>query len=645
VCGIAGVVAPEGVHHPDLTAMANALAHRGPDSHGFLLHGEAGLRLTDGPAADGEPNDVVGLAHRRLTIIDVSDESDQPMVDPTGRYAITYNGELYNYLELRDELAGLGHEFNTSGDTEVVLRAYAEWGPNCVERFIGMWAFGMLDLKRGSVLLSRDRFGIKPLHYAVVGDALYFASEIKGLLAAQAIDAVPDEAAVARFLFDGRTDEGDRTFFRGIRRLDAAHNLDVPLASPASASTTRYWRIPLSGRVADADAPRRYRELFADAVRLHARADVPVGTCLSGGLDSSAIVCVAAELRAAGEVPEYAHAAVGYLPAGGEFSERPYMEAVVAATGVRMNYVSPSSDEFAAALPEILRLQDEPFATASIAAQWFVFARAREAGLKVMLDGQGADEVLAGYPSYLAEHARILLRGRRLRALARLSRTHRAAFGRAPLGRGAMVLGLLPRPLRDLVRAARDRLRPRSPDPVLALAPTLAACRPRLQEPESASLTEHLAAQTSSDNLPALLRFEDRNSMGHSIEARVPFLDHRLVELSFALVDEWKLRGIETKRVLREALADTIPAAVRARKDKIGFRADPGATFAIASAHRDSLAAAGSEYERRWLDPGAVRRLLVSPDRSPEAEFRLWRLICLKLWLREFWGDGGEAPG
>jgi asparagine synthase (glutamine-hydrolysing) len=628
MCGLAGIVHPRGVDGGVLQAMASALEHRGPDGEGFLRwHPGAPLRAASEPR--GEAADTVGFAFRRLAILDLSHAADQPMVDAAGELALVYNGELYNYVELRDELRARGHEIRGTGDTAVLLAAYREWGRDCVERFVGMWAFALLDARTQTLLLSRDRFGVKPLYWARLGDGLAFASEIKALLAA-GVAREPDERVVRRYLLTGRVDETPATFFAAIRQLPPAHDSVVDLRAPGAPRPRRFWAPPdpATGRRRPADDAEHFGALLRDAVRIHARSDVPVGSCLSGGLDSSAVVCVAEELRRADAIPSYAHRGVSYVPGDVELSERPHMAAVADRTGIAMTYVEPSIDDVIARVPAIVRQQDEPFGSASVAAQWFVFAAAREAGLTVMLDGQGADEYLAGYVGYLRVHAADLAARRRAAALARLALDARRRSGSWPIG-GREALGL----------ALNGRNGSGGGDPPPAIELMGPALR-REAEPADwlvdppATLEATLRRHLTAIGLPALLRFEDRNSMAHSIEARVPLLDHRLVEYALALPVASKLRGAETKSVLRRALVGTLPEPVRTRRDKIGFRAEPRVTWELASRRRDELTAAHSAEEERWLD-GAALGALIDRRGGADAEFALWRAVNLKLWSRD----------
>jgi asparagine synthase (glutamine-hydrolysing) len=641
VCGIAGIVASAGVDGAELERMSRAIEHRGPDGSGYLMHVPGEPVAVGSSASSSRGRALVGFAHRRLSIIDLSDASSQPMVDEAGRLALTYNGEIYNYVELRASLERLGHRFRTNGDTEVVLNAYKQWGPDCVRHFVGMWAYALLDLDEARLCLSRDRFGIKPLFYTVEGGTLRFASEIKALLAGRPVPA-PNEDALRRFLLVGRGAETDESFFTGVMGLPPAHNAIIRLGAPSQVRLARYWSYPEEQpRPAPGEAEDAFASAFTDAIRLHARADVAVGTCLSGGLDSSAIVCVADRLRRVGQVPDYAHVGFGYVTRDAALSERPYMEAVARQTSLHMTYVEPQPDRVLDVIPLVVQQQDEPFGSASIVVQWFVFEAARRAGIKVMLDGQGADEVLGGYHAYLPMVARTMLRRWRFLRYRRFAAAHRGLLGVEPLGARDALGSVIP-PLRALgSRHAGSRLTP-------AAAVISPGMRGRWREADADALrprsTNEILQRASALQLPDLLRFEDRNSMAHSIEARVPFLDHRLVELAFALPGDEKIRGVETKRILRASLGPVLPEVVLNRTDKVGFRPDPGVTWKFAQRHRDWLLAAPTAEERRWFDQRALVRVFDGADRSSEAERVLWRVVNTKLWLRHHW-SGETVPG
>jgi asparagine synthase (glutamine-hydrolysing) len=655
MCGIAGIIAPDGFDHRHLRVLSEALEHRGPNGFGYLLGtptGDVRVRHNAHFAADERTGAAVGFAHRRLSILDLSDASLQPMADEAGELFLCYNGEIYNSPELRDELRRLGVRFRTTGDTEVVIQAYRAWGADCVRRFNGMWAFALYDRSAGTVLLSRDRFGIKPLHYTVRNGRLYFASEIKALLAVPGLVGEPNLAAVSLFLQSGLTDTGDDTFFDGVYRLPAAHNAVVPIRhGTPTVRPHRYWEIPTEvQRISRRDAVERARELFFDAVRSHTLSDVAVGTCLSGGLDSSSIVCAAAQLRHRAELENYAHRAYGYVAADPRFSERHHMDAVVQATGVEMNHVECSDDAFLDTVPAVLAAQDEPFGSASIAVQYLVFKRARETGVTVMLDGQGADETLGGYHHFLTSLARSFLATRQVLPYLRLRMTYESETGAPfPISDREAAIALMPEPVLRTILRGRSALGIKRAAGAAGAAevPEHASLTPALRQgfdvgtvtwPPTSDLNYILRGYVQSFCLPALLRYEDRNSMAHSIEARVPFLDHRLVEFLFSLPGEYKIAGARTKYVLREAMAGVLPESIRTRKDKLGFKATPSLTFNLVRRAGPTLATPANDFEAEWFDEAGLRRVVARTEESDALEFFLWRVYNVKHWLRGRWG-------
>ncbi len=646
MCGLAGVAGPSGAPLDALAELGTLLAHRGPDGERFAIatgasNVEVGDRLD--PLLPARRGGVeIGIVHRRLSIIDLSQASDQPMTANGGRVVLATNSEFYNYRELRTELEGLGHAFESEGDTEVLLRAYLEWGPDCVKRLIGMWAFAIVDLDRRILFLSRDRFGIKPLFWTALPDrGIAFASEIKALRALPGVSGEPNAGIVRRFVLTGVVDETEQTFVTGIERVMPAENVIVPLDEGVPGMRReRYWSLPAEPGPARADDAEQVRALLTDAVRIHLRSDVALGTCLSGGIDSSGLVGICDELRRAGAIPHYTHHGFGYVPPSGAYSEEPYMHLVADRTGAELTVVRPSDDEFQSSLMDIVRGQDEPFGSLSIAAQWFVFRAAKQGGMKVMLDGQGADEVFGGYHHFLIAHGVHLLRRRRALAYLGYALRHQRFYGKPPIAWAELARVT---PLRHLMPRRRgSHGGPAAPSAAELMAGGLASAPDRSVE-EPANMHDLLAQQTASVSLPSLLRFEDRNSMAHSIEGRVPFLDHRLVELAFRLPPESKVRGTQPKDVLRRALADVLPPEVLQRRDKIGFRADTTATHAFAARHADALREARTDWEREWFDERAVTDLIGSADRSDAAEFNLWRVANVKLWLRLNW-DPARDP-
>ena len=604
ICGIARFGAPPETEAVE--AMVAELDHRGPDGRGSF-------------AAEG-----IAFAFRRLAIIDLSDAGAQPFAGENGRLQLMHNGEIYNYRELRRELEAKGHRFRSATDTEVILHAYCEWGEQCVERFNGMWAFALWDGERRRLFCSRDRFGIKPFYYRHDGARFAFASEPRAFRADR-LEA--NREAVYEYLDQGYLDHLDETFFAGIRRLPPAHSL---VFDEKGLRVWSYWR--LEEGEPPAGAAEAFRELFLDSVRLELRSDVPVGTALSGGLDSSAIAVTAdhllrTETENAAALEGRQRTFTAYFERPG-YDERPFAEAVVAQTRAEPTWLTFTAAELMDDLPRIVEAQGEPFGSTSICAGWYVMRAAKAGGVKVMLDGQGGDELLAGYRAHLGFRLADLLAQARLREL-------KAELAGAQHGPVALATAIA-RPFapEGLVRAVRSRTRASLVHPELRGAPGPdfdgSGFQDRLRRYQELVLTRR--------GLPELLRYEDRNSMAHSLEARVPFLDHRLVELCFSLPADELIRVGETKSVLRRALGDLLPASVRARRDKVGFVTPEGDWLRgpLGDLAGDVFAAR-SFRERGFVDATAARRRLQRHRaRRLTAGMELWRALNVELWARAY---------
>jgi asparagine synthase (glutamine-hydrolysing) len=522
-----------------------------------------------------------------------------------------------------------------------------------MKRFNGMWAFVLLDAKNQCVIFSRDRFGIKPLYYTIRNNSIYFSSEIKGLLAISLIHYEPNQKIVAKYLLTGLVDDTEETFFNEIFQFPSSNWAKVSLKDDIlSMKPEPYWTFPIATyEGTEEEAIKEFRDLFLDSLRIHTQSDVPVGTCLSGGLDSSSIVCASELLRRSHKLPNYSHAVFGYCSSDERYSEKKYMDDVVRATSAQMNYIEISQNQFLSRLPQIILEQDEPFGSTSIVSQWFVFQKAKEEGMTVMLDGQGADEILAGYHSYFITIALNLLEKREILAYLSLRSKYEKEIGNFPLSYrflslGAMVL-LVPQPLLGVMQPAirflreLNRSNPLSPERISLTNALIKQYSLKERVPKTfRSLNDELKIQVKSISLPALLRYEDRNSMAHSIEARVPFLDYRLVEFLFTLPERWKIKGVTTKHILREAMKRILPESVRTRKDKIGFKATPDLTFKFARDHYSTLVDNQTEFEKKWFNPKGVRKLLNINDQSASFEFLLWRIVNMKFWLRQHWNGG-----
>lgn len=548
MCGIAGLVGARPVNRATVAAMTDLLAHRGPDDSGLWA----------------SPDGCVILGHRRLAIIDPTPAGHQPM--QSGNQVVTFNGEIYNYIELAQRLKAAGLVFQSHSDTEVLLAAYRHWGDDCVREFNGMFAFAIYDADRRTLFCARDRFGEKPFLFRAGSDHFAFASEYKALLRVGTIADRIDEVRLARFLFhpsQGLDDEQD-TVFAGVSQLPPAHTLTLDLDGLAW-RTHRYWDArPAPATLGEADAQRQFRDLLTDSVRLRMRSDVAQGSCLSGGLDSSAIVCIARRLQ--GDDTPY-DTFTGRFP-NSSADEWPWAEEVVRTTHARSHITEPTPQRLLGDMEDFAWHNELPTGSASQYAQWCVFRLAKENGVTVLLDGQGADELLGGYEQYFEPYLASLPANRR-------EAESEAIRARYPLGLSSPRQRLsraLPRRLAHWMAGATGA----GSDAAFGLEWNLAErMYAALPSPADASGLHPLAAALRKDmlsaTLPVLLRYGDRNSMAHAREVRLPFCDHRLGEFVFSLPAEFLMGGAETKRLLRGAMNGILPEKIRTRWNKQGF--------------------------------------------------------------------------
>ncbi len=550
--------------------LSGCIAHRGPDDAGWLVSHEGHQTRGRGPMCSGGADAV--LLHRRLAIIDLTEAGWQPMLSADGRYAIVFNGEIYNYRELRDELAALGYTFHSQSDTEVLLVAWAAWGRAALTRLTGMFAFALLDQQQRTLVLARDPFGIKPLYYTRWGGGLAFASEIKALLTLPGVSRRAQPERLYQYLRFGVTDHGGGTLFADIRQLPAAHLMELSLDDPAAAHPARYWYPAMDQRadISRREAATELRNLFLESVRLHLRSDVPVGAALSGGIDSSSIVMAMRHLE--GQALDL-HA-FSYITHHPRLREEHWIDLAGAAAGATMHKVCPTPEELRDDLDTLIAIQDEPFASTSIYAQYRMFRLAGEAGIKVMLDGQGADEMLAGYRVYLSARLTSLVRRGQWAAAARFAVKAARNAGDVRLPRLLLETagGMLPPGLQAMVRrAAGYDLMPDWLNGSWFTAHGVESRTLRARTSRDALKVE-LEQALVDTSLPQLLRYEDRNSMAFSIESRVPFLTPRLVDFVFSLPEDHLIAGDGTsKAVFRLAMHGLVPDAILRRRDKIGF--------------------------------------------------------------------------
>ncbi len=636
MCGVTGIIqfSPQLSSH-EIDTATQVIHHRGPDDEGFLLWSPnqkpqvyAGknsakntidhFHYTILPATSQWK---VALGHKRLSILDLSPLGHQPMVDHSTGVSLSFNGEVYNYKELREELFDLGHRFESQSDTEVILHAWVQWGEKSLHKFNGMFALLILDPREGGKLFAvRDRFGVKPLYWTKTQNYLGFASEIKQLKALSCFYSKPNLEIEFDFLAFGQLDHTSQTFDQNIQQLQGGWMMEVDLTTNAFITKKWYTIRELEWKGSDADAIYHYKELLTDSIKLRLRSDVPVGSCLSGGLDSSAIVCLMANLLKNEDSKGIKTITACYEEK--KYDEWEYAHSVVEHTKAEGFRIFPSLNEVKNDLNKLLWHMDEPFGSTSQYSQWNVFKGAAQAGLKVMLDGQGADEQLAGYggndqPLYTG-----LLQQGKLKQLIQEVNSFKTLQGYWPksqlINTAQIAFPWLSNLLPDKIKLSK----------VSHLPPWINHHRngPLSELPRPKSLRQSLEQQLLYTSIPALLRYEDRNSMAFSIESRVPFLDYRLVEFTLSLPPHLIYKNGLRKVVLREAMKGIWPNLIDKRRDKMGF-VTPEETW-LKTEGKDWYLKILQEKNQKQVDKNKVIYYtnLMLNDKYP-FDFSFWRLI------------------
>ena len=614
MCGICGIINfdQKPVTSESIGRMMAAQKHRGPDDEGIFLE------------------DTVGLGFVRLSILDLSQAGHQPMFSEDERYVIVFNGEIFNYLELRFELRNLGHQFNTDTDTEVLLAAYQQWGEECQNRFNGMWAFVIYDRWEKKIFASRDRYGIKPFYYYKNDRFFAFASEIPPLLDLLPGKPVPNNQSIFDYLVFNRTDQTENTFFSDIKKVQHGHAVRIGLNAddqfPDLAIEKWY---DLTARVAEAKGfskPQEFRELFRSAVELRLRSDVPVGVCLSGGLDSSSIASVLLDEFER----ENLHTFSAVYEKGQHGDETEYINEYRPRLR-NMHFTSPGAESLEKDLATFVQAHAEPIPATGPYAQYRVMALAKD-HVVVTLDGQGADEELAGYHYFFGNFFKDLLFSGRWGTLSReiffYLKKHHSLYGLK-----SFVYFLLPPVIRaslstrekgyisaDFVRAHQGEN---------TITGDLY---------EAVSLSEALLNHFEY-KLEHLLKWEDRNSMWFSLEARVPFLDYRLVERILATQHQWIIRHGDTKYILREAMKNILPSKILTRRDKTGFDTPQDEWFRTEPWQEiiKSILLSRRFRQRNIIDPDvAVKKYKQHLDGKVNISKEIWKWVHLELWFRRF---------
>lgn len=547
MCGIFGYI---GFKSFSMEKAISVISHRGPDAFGYLTYDCVLSDLKNEKEASITEGKKVAFGFRRLAIIDLQSHSNQPFSEESQHYHIIFNGEIYNYPELRELLKKEGYSFQTSSDTEVLLKSYMHWGTNCFQHFNGMWAVCILDLNKRKLIVSRDRFGIKPLYYHIDTTGISFFSEIKQIFEAS-IDKKINESVVRDFLESAVLDASEETFFKGVYRFPQSHYAELCLDEDNwEIKPVKFWDLKkeaYSG-ITYPDAVDQFRDFFRKSIDLRFRSDVPVGACLSGGLDSSSIVSFAGFLGK--KINTFT-----IDNKDKELSEIEYVAEVVNKYPGLTSVVGYNEENDIELLDNIFDIQDEPISGLGVIAQWRVMQLAAKNNVVVLLDGQGGDEIFGGYRKFVFFYLKeLLLQGNITKALKEgfhfLSASDFKIFEKEGVRRYLNKTGVVGFLSDDLLK--RGRLH-------------------NIGLTGASGLMEKSYEDIFKYSYPQLLRYEDRNSMAFSLESRVPFLDYRLVEFVFGLPSSYKIRDGYTKAILRDSMKGILPDSVRNRKSKMGF--------------------------------------------------------------------------
>lgn len=557
MCGITGIISRDQINPIDLKKMNDVLFHRGPDGEGFFLSNGIERNIYLQGLIDYSPHLSVnvGFGHRRLAIVDLSPAGHQPML-MADRYVITYNGEVYNHAEIRIELESLGYQFRSHSDTEVILAAYDAWGSACLTRFNGMWAFCILDSHKGTVFIARDRFGIKPFYYFLNGNNFIFASEIKAIVTHPEVVSAPSADYCTAYIDNGPNVDGIETIFENIRRIPPANFLECSLDDliEKPIRTHRYWDVTPNLRYEAFDdqkaeeLSKKYYQLLEDAVRLRLRADVKVGSALSGGLDSSSIVYLVNQLltEQGCEDQQETFSCVYKSPGTESCDESTFIDSLAAKLEVHSNQIEPQTKNIPDEYIKMIYSLDHP-PESSLMSSWHTFKLVGKSDVTVTLDGQGADEQLAGYLGYIfIWFAQIPLFDAILQ-LRHISTTS-GAWRRALPGLGINIIrNLLGKKISVLILNKLGYKR----DPFIPL--------------------NQILFNDTKSSLQTLIHYADRTSMAFSIESRMPFMDYRVVEFLASVPSTYKLHKGWTKYLARKAFAGKLPDSIVWRKDKMGW--------------------------------------------------------------------------
>jgi asparagine synthase (glutamine-hydrolysing) len=642
MCGISGIInLNKRIIDIDLlNKMGEIVKHRGPDDMGVVLISSQSINNSPKLIEFRTPNELrkgtqhisnydIGLGHRRLSIIDLSDKGHQPMSNEDGSLWIVHNGEIYNYLEIRRELVLRGYKFKSNTDTEVILNSYKEWGIDCLNKFNGMWSFAIWDNLNKSLLCSRDRFGIKPFYYFVDDNLFIFASEIKQILEYEKYHKKPNDKLIYDFFVIGLEDQTNETFFEGIYQLRGGEYAILDLTSKKLKIERFYdFRNYREINHAESDIYEHFKNLFFDSVKIRLRSDVPVGSCLSGGLDSSAVVCTISELQKNGGKSKQFETFTACWEHE-KINERQYAEQIATHIGANGNYIFPNQEELQEDLSRMIWHQEEPFGSLSIFAQWSVMKAARKRGVPVLLDGQGGDEVFLGYERYYAWFLMDLLKQFKLRRFIE------------ELVRGAensklSIMEMIQYYIYFNFNRVRALLLNKNAKKYMNadFIRNYNALTQLNNFKKARNISDLQMIEIRDMQLSHLLKYADRNSMAFSIETRLPFLDYRLVEFALSIPSETKIRNGWTKNIVRQGMKGVILESIRKRKSKIGFEV-PQRKLLQSMIPEIKNTFKNSTTIKKYVE---VKYLVNKIQQNEIGDPIVWKSLCLALWFRAFLG-------
>lgn len=653
MCGISFIVSKNSTGKIGaLTKMNSLISHRGPDGEGlYVANGNTSIELNstefdnkkNNPELKeisdyGEQGFSVLLGHRRLSIIDLSYQGHQPMVKDDHRFVLTFNGEIYNYLELKEELLSLGYSFSTQSDTEVIIRAYEAWGEDCLTRFNGMFAFLLLDNKTNTLFGARDRFGIKPFYYGLDknGD-IYGGSEIKQIVNTISNNVEMNNSRVYDYLIWGQTDHTNETMFKGINQLESGHYFKLKYQETNKINPICYYDLNKRIKKYKGDyksAVKEYKNLFESSIRLRLRSDVPVGTCLSGGLDSSSIL---SQIIHENKENKLGITTFSNCSTEKKYDEQEFIDCFSEYESVTQKKTFPSVEQLYEDLKEIIYYHDEPFLSTSVFAEWSVFKLVQEDGnVKVTLDGHGADEQLLGYHSFFPSlFGTFFRKGRFDQIISEMHYLNDLHGYKYKELLGKLFYSILPFRLTKwaLKKTGRIDFRPKWLHLEGISSNELA--NNVVAENVQMKIEDMSILQIKKTSVPKQLKWNDRDSMRRSIESRVPFLDHNLVEFTLGLPLSYRYSKGWTKRVLRDALNGVLPDKIKNRTDKMGyvtpeevwFRSKEGSE--LKDLVLDSIRSSDGILSMELMDD--VNKIINGEKRFSKI---IWRSICLGQWMK-----------